>query len=111
MKKFFLVIIALAIFQKWDDINAFINPPPNYGAVHDKQVILYATDWCGYCQKARELMEKHNISYYEYDIEKSEEGRKQHKALGGNGVPVLVIDGEIIRGYNPSKILELADKT
>ncbi len=111
MKKIVLLIVALAIFQRWDDINAFINPPPDYGTMHNEKVILYATDWCGYCRKARELMEKHNISYFEYDIEKSEEGRKQHKALGGNGVPVLLIDGEVVKGYNPSKILELVNKT
>ena len=111
MKKFFVIITALAIFQKWDDINAFINPPPDYSAMHDEQVILYATDWCGYCDKARELMDSNNISYYEYDIEKSKEGRKQYKDLRGKGIPVLLIGGEVIHGYYPTKILDLASKT
>ncbi len=32
------------------------------------------------------------------------------KKLGGNGVPVLVINGEVVKGYNPTKILELVNK-
>lgn len=111
MKKFLLVVVVLVIFQKWGHINDFFNPPPDYAAAHNKQVILYATDWCGYCKKARDLMNQHNISYHEYDIEKSSEGREQYDRLGGRGVPVLLINGEVIKGYNPARILELAKKT
>lgn len=110
MKKIVLIVIALAVFQKWGDISSFLNPPPDFSSAHDEQVILYATEWCGYCKKARELMAKHNIPYYEYDIEKSSEGRMQYDRLGGKGVPVLLIDGEVIMGYNPSKILKLVGK-
>ena len=98
----------LLIWQKWDAIGAYINPPPDYSANHDEQVILYATEWCGYCQKARELMSENDISFYEYDIEKSDQGRQQFESVGGKGVPVLIIDGEVVKGYRPSKILELA---
>lgn len=108
IKKVIFIVAALAIFQKWDDINRFINPPPDYASSHDAEVVLYATQWCGYCQKARELMTKHSIKYFEYDIEKSSEGRAQHDRLGGKGVPVLLIGGQVVNGYNASKILELA---
>ncbi len=107
MKELSFIAIAALVFLFWDDIN----PPPDYGAMHDEQVILYATEWCGYCQKARELMDEHNISYYEYDIETSAEGNELHKKLGGNGIPVLLIDGEVVKGYSPSRILRLANKT
>jgi mycoredoxin len=110
MKKILLIVIALVVFQERGTIYNFINPPPDFSLAHDEQVILYATDWCGYCKKARELFEKHNISYYEYDIEKSSEGREQYKRLGGRGVPVILIGGEVIKGYNASKILKLAEQ-
>ena len=108
MKKIIIILAALAIFQEWDDINAFINPPPDYGAAHDAKVTLYATEWCGYCKKARDLMDQNNIRFVEYDIEKSEQGRQQHKRLGGRGVPVLLIDGEVIHGFDAGRILKLA---
>ena len=33
-------------------------------------VVLYATQWCRYCEKTRKLFAKHGISYIEYDIER-----------------------------------------
>lgn len=100
----------MAIFLNWSSITNFISPPPDYSAAHDGKVILYATSWCGYCEKARELLTENNIEYFEYDVEKSKEGREQFKRLGGKGVPVLLINGEVLRGFDPSRILELANK-
>ena len=53
-------------------------------------------------------MDENEILYFEYDIEKSDEGRMQHEKLGGKGVPVLLISGDVVKGYDPSKILALA---
>ena len=106
-----LIALVLFVFQKWDVINAMLNPPPDYALEHNGQVILYATDWCSYCAKARKLMSKNNIKYFEYDIEKSQEGRDQYDRLGGKGIPVLLINGEVVKGYNAAKILKLAGKT
>ncbi len=69
-------------------------------------VVLYATDWCGYCRKARELLADNNIQYTEFDIEKSDEGRRRYDDLGGNGIPLLNVNGNIINGYNKSRILK-----
>jgi len=58
-----------------------------------------------YCQKTRELFKENNISFVEYDIEKSEKRLKEHKRLGGTGVPLLNINGKVIHGYRPKMIL------
>jgi len=111
MKNLILIAVVILVFQKWDSINNFINPPPDYAAAHDGKVILYATSWCGYCKKTRKLLEDNGVDYFEYDIEKSQEGNKQHKRLGGKGIPVLLINGEVVKGYNPARILELTKRT
>ncbi len=111
MKKLIIIGIALLIFQQWGAINNFVNPPPDYAAAHNGKVILYATAWCGYCAKTRKLLEDNDIAYYEYDIENSQEGHHQYKRLGGRGVPVLLISNEVIKGYNPARILKLAKKS
>lgn len=108
LKKIVIVAAILLAIQHRQSILHFINPPPDYAAVHDGKVILYATSWCGYCQKARELLEENHIPYVEYDIEKSAEGNTQYQTLGGRGIPVLLINGEVVKGYNPDKILSLA---
>ena len=40
------------------------------------KVIMYATDWCGYCKKARRYFRKNGISFTEYDIEKDAAAKK-----------------------------------
>ena len=104
MKKLiFLALLGLTL-ENWDRIDHFVFNRPDY-SIAGNEVILYATEWCGYCQKTRELFKENNISFVEYDIEKSERRRKEHKRLGGRGIPLLKINGKIIHGYQPQMIL------
>lgn len=98
---FFILLAALVIY-KWDLIQNELRPPPDFSAQHTEGVVLYATDWCGYCKKTREFFRQHNIAYVEYDIEKSAEGRSQYDQLRGSGVPLVMIQGEVFRGYDPN---------
>jgi glutaredoxin len=68
------------------------------------QVTLYATEWCGYCAATRALFDKNGIRYTELDVEKTSAGYEGHKKLGGQGVPLIVIGDEVIRGYNEEEI-------
>ncbi|UZE94576.1 glutaredoxin family protein [Alkalimarinus alittae] len=108
LKKFIFIIIALVAFQYRGEIENYLFPRPDYGNMHEGKVILYATSWCGYCEKARNLMDENNIPFYEYNIETSSEGREQYQSLGGRGVPVLLINGNVIKGYSPSDIIKYA---
>jgi len=110
MKKWILILAAIALYQNWGKINNYFNPPPDYSAQHQEDVVLYATAWCGYCKKTRALLEQNNIAYYEYDIESSSEGNQQYRSLGGKGVPVLVVKGEVVHGFRPAEILKALNK-
>ena len=104
MKKWIFAIIIIVVIQKWDVITAKpINP--------NSQVVLYATSWCKYCKKARVLLEEYDVKYVEYDIEKSQEGADKYNKIGGKGIPVLVINGVVVNGFNAKKILNLLRKT
>ena len=76
-------------------------------SLHTDKVVLYATDWCGYCKKTREFFKQNNIDYVEFDIEKSAEGNAEYKQLNGRGVPLVIIRGKLIRGYNPGLMQNL----
>jgi len=52
----------------------------------------------------RAYLRKNDIAFFEYDVEKSPEGQRQFKALQGNGVPLLLVKNNVIRGYNPQAI-------
>ena len=113
MKKyiFFFLITLLFVYQKRDDVRGIFLSPLDYAAAHDVQVIMYGTSWCGFCAKTRTLLDEHDISYFEYDIENSREGYDQYIDLGGRGVPVLQIGGKVVKGYNPSRILEFVNQS
>ncbi len=95
MKLILALLVAFFLFQR------FYQPQTiEVSAVKHDNVILYATDWCGYCEKTRQFLDENHIQYIEYNIEKSAEARQQHAALNAKGVPVLDIKGTIIYGYD-----------
>lgn len=104
MKKYLFIVVALGIFLNWNKLRDEFSPPPDFSAQHPEGVVLYATDWCGYCRKAREFFKQHNIAYVEYDIEKSAEGKAQYNQLHGSGIPLIVIRGDVMRGYDPNAL-------
>lgn len=105
--KFLLIGAALLIAMQWRTLLYYISPPPDFS---QGKVVLYATDWCPYCEKTRALLEQRHISYKEYNIESSEEGRNQYKRLAGNGVPVLLIAGKAVRGYHEKRMTAALDQ-
>jgi len=107
-KKLFVLVIFAGFLNWYFGKEESISSTPAHSNISldsEYPVTLYATDWCGYCKKTRKFLAENNIEYQEYDIEKSEEGSRQYKALNGNGVPLLVVNEEVIRGYNPKAII------
>lgn len=98
MKKIILLLACLALYQNWDRLQNWLQPAQ---ANRPGEVVLYATQWCGYCAKAREQLAADRVAYREVDIEQDAAGHARFKALGGRGVPLLNIRGTLIHGYNP----------
>lgn len=67
-------------------------------------VTLYATSWCGYCAATRQFFAEYGIQYTERDIEQSSAAAEEHRRLGGNGVPLIVIGDELVNGYNEAEL-------
>lgn len=101
-KRVLVLVAFVVVYHQWDSIGRFFNPPPSLDAVENGAVVLYSTSWCGYCEKTRDLLDSHDIDFYEYDIERSEDGYNQYKTLGGNGVPVLAVGLDVVKGYDVS---------
>ncbi|HXR01095.1 MAG TPA: glutaredoxin family protein [Pseudomonas sp.] len=103
LKKFLLIMLVVVVYQNWGKIEHFVNP--SQAAPTQAQVTLYATDWCGYCKQTRRFLDSKGIPYTEFDIEKSAAGRKAYEALGGRGIPLIDVNGTLIRGFSPDEIL------
>ncbi len=70
----------------------------------NKRVILYSTSWCGVCKRAKSYMNQNGIRYTEYDIEKTEKGRRDYTAMNGKGVPILLVGDRRMNGFSAQKL-------
>lgn len=105
MRKWLLLIPLVAVLFNWERISeAFVRPEPITG-IGPGEVVLYATSWCGYCEKTRKFLRAREVPFVEHDIERSEPARQQFEALGGQGVPVLLVRGKVVHGYSPPAFL------
>ena len=72
-------------------------------------VILYVTSWCQYCRRAREFLAgQPNVRVEVHDIEANKARHKEmlSKTGGTGGVPVIDVEGMILRGYSGEAITQ-----
>ena len=74
------------------------------------EVIMLGTWWCPYCHQARRYLTRNNISYCEYDIERSAEGEKLFNDINGQTIPVLLIDKYMISGFDEARLEHLLNR-
>ena len=64
------------------------------------RVQIYTTAWCGYCVRAKALLDSRGIEYDEINLDGDAHFRQKLLDLtGGWTVPQIVIDGRPIGGY------------
>jgi glutaredoxin len=63
---------------------------------------MYMTSWCPYCDKARTYLRSLDVNLVEYNIERDKKKREEMlvKSGGSRGVPLIDVEGIIIRGFN-----------
>ena len=107
LKKFVLILLVVVVYQNWGKIEHFVNPSQAVSSQTQAQakVVMYATDWCGYCKQTKRFLDSKGIPFREFDIEKDAEARKAYEALGGRGIPLIDVNGTLIRGFDPDEIL------
>ena len=75
-------------------------------------VEIYTKFGCGYCARAKRLLDDKDVAYQEYDVtidsEKREEMRR--RAPGATTVPQIFIDGTAVGGSDDLAALERGGK-
>ena len=70
-----------------------------------KKVQIYSTPTCSYCHMAKDFFKKNNVSYEDFNVATDLEKRKEMVEKSGQmGVPVILIEDEIIVGFDKAKI-------
>lgn len=73
----------------------------NRASYGDNTVIMYATDWCPYCKKARSFFSENNIHYVELDVEKSNDAKADYDTFGAGGYPLIFVGFNRFDGFGP----------
>jgi len=61
---------------------------------------IYTTRWCGYCVRAKALLDSRGLEYQEVSLDDDPAFRRRlHDLTGGWTVPQIVIGDEPIGGY------------
>ena len=73
-----------------------------------KNVTIYSTPSCHFCHMAKDFFKEKNVTYIEYDVASDVAKRQEMLEKSGQmGVPVIIIENDLIVGFNKPKISSL----
>jgi glutaredoxin 3 len=76
------------------------------------KVEMYTTMWCGYCARARSLLQRKGVDFEEIDVEADTSKRTEmvQRASDRTTVPQIFIDGVHVGGSDDIAALDRAGK-
>ena len=78
----------------------------------DMDVKIYSTPTCGYCRQAKQYLKEKGIPYTEYDVSVDQAAAQEMMQLTGQtGVPVIVVNGQTIIGFDRPRLEMLLNST
>lgn len=101
-----------------DDRHARANPRARTGglasgagsAMSDPEVLLYYADWCGYCKKAKRHLDGKNVQYELLDVDRPAIKQELVEKTGQRGIPVIEVNGRIMKGYDAQRLDQMLDE-
>lgn len=71
----------------------------------DKRVVIYSTPTCPYCKRVKDYLTRKGIPYIEHNVALDRDAAKEMvKKSGQLGVPVILIDDEVLIGFNQTQL-------
>lgn len=75
-----------------------------------KQVTVYSTPTCSWCTTLKSYLNKNGVRYTDVDVSKNEDAAQEMvRRSGQQGVPQTLIGGEMVIGFDKSKINRLLE--
>jgi glutaredoxin 3 len=70
------------------------------------EIVMYATGWCGFCARARALLQGKGAAFREVDTDDAESRAEMIERTGRRTVPQIFIGSRHIGGYDELRSLE-----
>ena len=75
----------------------------------DKNITIYSTPTCHFCQLTKDFLTENNVAYTDYNVASDLEKRQEMIEKSGQmGVPVIFIGDEMIVGFDKERIASAA---
>ncbi len=75
-------------------------------------VIVYTSPTCGYCKMVKDFLSQRGISFQERDVSRNlSYAQELVNNTGQMGVPVTIIDGEVVVGFDRGRLEQLTAQT
>lgn len=71
----------------------------------DKNVTIYSTPTCHFCQMAKEFFKEKGVGYTEFNVAQDLEKRQEMIQKSGQmGVPVIFVGNDLIIGFDKERL-------
>ena len=71
----------------------------------ENKVEIYSTPTCPYCNMAKDYLKEKGVEYIEYNVADDQaKAQEMVEKSGQMGVPVIVVNGELMVGFQKDKI-------
>lgn len=72
----------------------------------DKNITIYSTPTCHFCQMTKDFLKEKGISYTDFDVAHDLEKRQDMIQKSGQmGVPVIFVGSEMIIGFDKERLV------
>ncbi|KGG80866.1 glutaredoxin family protein [Caloranaerobacter azorensis] len=70
-------------------------------------ITIYTSNTCPHCFAAKDYFNSKGLSYTEKNVSVDPQARKELIEMGYMGVPVIIVNGETIVGFDKNRLEEI----
>ena len=71
------------------------------------KVVVYTAQWCSWCHKLIDFLNENKVEYEAKDVDNPDNARAAMEVSGQGGIPITVVDGTVVIGFDVEKLKQL----
>nr|WP_312578290.1 glutaredoxin family protein [Sedimentibacter sp.] len=71
------------------------------------KIKIYTSNTCSHCAAAKEYLKEREFKYEERNVSTDPAAKKELIGMGYMGVPIIMVDDDVIEGFNKNKLDEI----
>lgn len=71
------------------------------------KIKIYTSNTCSHCSAAKEYLKEKELTYEERNVSTDPSAKKELIGMGYMGVPIIIVDDDVVEGFNKNKLDEI----